>query len=45
MRPLGIPVMQYDPKAQALLKLALEPEWEAYFEPLIRRLSPRAMHS
>ena len=44
MRPLGIPVMQ-DRAAQALLKLALEPEWEAYFEPLIRRLSPRAMHS
>ena len=32
MRPLGIPVMQ-DRAAQALLKLALEPEWEAYFEP------------
>jgi RNA-directed DNA polymerase len=31
-RPLGIPVMR-DRAAQALLKLALEPEWEAKFEP------------
>ena len=31
-RPLGIPVMQ-DRAAQALAKLVLEPEWEAYFEP------------
>ena len=31
-RPLGIPVMQ-DRASQALLKLALEPEWEAKFEP------------
>jgi len=31
-RPLGIPVMR-DRTAQALLKLALEPEWEARFEP------------
>lgn len=31
-RPLGIPVM-HDRAAQALLKLALEPEWEAVFEP------------
>jgi RNA-directed DNA polymerase len=31
-RPLGIPVMQ-DRAAQALLKLGLEPEWEAQFEP------------
>ena len=31
-RPLGIPVMQ-DRAAQALAKMALEPEWEAYFEP------------
>lgn len=31
-RPLGIPVMQ-DRALQALLKLALEPEWEARFEP------------
>jgi RNA-directed DNA polymerase len=31
-RPLGIPTM-YDRAAQALVKLALEPEWEAKFEP------------
>lgn len=31
-RPLGIPVMQ-DRAAQALVKQALEPEWEARFEP------------
>lgn len=31
-RPLGIPVM-YDRALQALIKLALEPEWEARFEP------------
>ena len=31
-RPLGIPTMG-DRAAQALLKLALEPEWEAVFEP------------
>jgi RNA-directed DNA polymerase len=31
-RPLGIPVMA-DRAAQALVKLALEPEWEAKFEP------------
>jgi len=31
-RPLGIPVM-YDRALQGLVKLALEPEWEAYFEP------------
>lgn len=31
-RPLGIPVMR-DRVLQALLKLALEPEWEARFEP------------
>jgi RNA-directed DNA polymerase len=31
-RRLGIPVM-HDRAAQALLKLALEPEWEARFEP------------
>ena len=30
-RPLGIPVMK-DRAAQALVKLALEPEWEARFE-------------
>ena len=32
MRPLGIPTMEERAK-QALLKLALEPEWEAIFEP------------
>ena len=31
-RPLGIPTM-YDRALQALLKNALEPEWEALFEP------------
>jgi RNA-directed DNA polymerase len=31
-RPLGIPTM-FDRAKQALVKLALEPEWEAVFEP------------
>jgi RNA-directed DNA polymerase len=31
-RPLGIPVMEQRAR-QALVKLALEPEWEAHFEP------------
>ncbi len=31
-RPLGIPIM-HDRALQALVKLALEPEWEARFEP------------
>jgi RNA-directed DNA polymerase len=31
-RPLGIPTMR-DRATQALMKLALEPEWEARFEP------------
>ncbi len=31
-RPLGIPTI-YDRALQALVKLALEPEWEALFEP------------
>ncbi len=31
-RPLGIPIM-HDRAAQGLAKLALEPEWEARFEP------------
>lgn len=31
-RPLGIPVM-FDRATQALVKMALEPEWEALFEP------------
>ena len=30
-RPLGVPVM-YDKALQGLVKIALEPEWEAYFE-------------
>lgn len=30
-RPLGIPIM-YDRAAQALVKMAIEPEWEAKFE-------------
>jgi RNA-directed DNA polymerase len=32
MRPLGIPTMK-DRALQGLVKLALEPEWEAKFEP------------
>ncbi|MFB2891929.1 reverse transcriptase domain-containing protein [Aerosakkonemataceae cyanobacterium BLCC-F50] len=31
-RPLGIPIM-YDRALQAVIKAALEPEWEAQFEP------------
>jgi RNA-directed DNA polymerase len=31
-RPLGIPTI-YDRALQAIVKSALEPEWEAYFEP------------
>lgn len=31
-RPLGIPILR-DRAEQALVKLALEPEWEARFEP------------
>lgn len=31
-RPLGIPVM-FDRAAQTLVRFALEPEWEAHFEP------------
>jgi RNA-directed DNA polymerase len=31
-RPLGIPTM-HDRATQALVKLTLEPEWEAFFEP------------
>ncbi|WP_226594904.1 reverse transcriptase N-terminal domain-containing protein, partial [Microseira wollei] len=31
-RPLGIPTM-HEPALQALVKLAMEPEWEARFEP------------
>ena len=32
VRPLGIPLME-DRAKQALVKLAMEPEWEAKFEP------------
>ncbi len=43
-RPLGIPVM-YDRAAQALLKLSLEPEWEARFEPTSYGFRPgRSQH-
>jgi len=43
-RPLGIPTMR-DRAAQALLKLALEPEWEARFEPTSYGFRPgRAAH-
>jgi RNA-directed DNA polymerase len=34
-RPLGIPVMR-DRAQQALVKMALEPQWEAKFEPNVR---------
>jgi len=39
-RGLGIPVM-YDRALQALVKLALEPEWEARFEPNVRTVQPK----
>ena len=43
-RPLGIPVM-HDRAGQALVKLALEPEWEAKFEPNSYGFRPgRACH-
>jgi RNA-directed DNA polymerase len=43
-RGLGIPVMR-DRAAQALVKLALEPEWEAQFEPNSYGFRPgRSMH-
>lgn len=43
-RPLSIPVMA-DRAAQALVKLALEPEWEAKFEPNIYGFRPgRSCH-
>jgi RNA-directed DNA polymerase len=38
-RPLSIPVMT-DRAAQALVKLALEPEWEAKFEPNVYGFRP-----
>jgi RNA-directed DNA polymerase len=44
MRPLGIPTI-VDRAKQALLKLALEPEWEARFEPNSYGFRPaRACH-
>ena len=43
-RPLGIPTMK-DRALQALVKLALEPEWEARFEPNSYGFRPgRACH-
>ncbi len=41
-RPLEIPVMR-DRAHQCLIKLALEPEWEARFEPNVLWLSPRPL--
>jgi RNA-directed DNA polymerase len=38
-RPLSIPVMQ-DRAAQAVVKLALEPQWEAKFEPNVYGFRP-----
>jgi RNA-directed DNA polymerase len=38
-RPLSIPVMQ-DRAAQAVVKLALEPEWETKFEPNVYGFRP-----
>ena len=42
-RPLGIPRM-YDRALQALVKLGLEPEWEARFEPNSYGLFRRSTH-
>jgi RNA-directed DNA polymerase len=39
-RPLGIPTMLERSK-QVLVKLALEPEWEAVFEPNVRTVQPK----
>jgi RNA-directed DNA polymerase len=39
-RPLGIPIM-LDRAHQCLIKLALEPEWEAHFEPNVRPVQPK----
>ena len=39
-RPLGIPVMQ-DRAQQALVKMALEPQWEGIFEPNVRTVQPK----
>ncbi|WP_293145148.1 group II intron reverse transcriptase/maturase [Okeania sp. SIO3I5] len=42
-RPLGIPTM-YDRALQALVKLGMEPEWEARFEPNSYGLFRRSTH-
>ncbi|NEP84346.1 MAG: hypothetical protein F6K39_43285, partial [Okeania sp. SIO3B3] len=42
-RPLGIPTM-YDRALQALVKLGMEPEWEALFEPNSYGLFRRSTH-
>ena len=39
-RPLGIPTMMERAK-QALVKLAIEPAWEAVFEPNVRTVQPK----
>jgi RNA-directed DNA polymerase len=39
-RPLGIPTMR-DRAEQAMAKIALEPEWEAKFEPNVRPVQPK----
>jgi RNA-directed DNA polymerase len=41
-RPLGIPTM-FDRAKQALGKMALEPEWEAQFEPNSYGCAPRTL--
>ncbi|MBU0511216.1 MAG: group II intron reverse transcriptase/maturase, partial [Chloroflexi bacterium] len=44
LRPLGIPTM-FDRARQALVKLVLEPEWEAQFEPNVYGFRPgRCQH-
>jgi RNA-directed DNA polymerase len=44
MRPLGIPTIR-DRAKQMLAKLALEPEWEAIFEPNSFGFRPGLLHS
>ena len=44
MRPLGIPTLK-DRVMQCLVKLALEPEWEAVFEPNSFGFRPGALRS
>ena len=39
MQPLGIPTMM-DRAKQALVKMVIEPEWEAVFEPNSYRFRP-----